>query len=351
MGKITKYMGKITKRKKFPSFDKRGIFFTFIAITIMAVFILIFTPQADISLQKDAQAVRVRINSVDNYVSDLENRYFETVLRAATYKTILSLIFYINSTGFYLTDIDSAFYEVMVNGIINNVPIDSITGKKIMENSTITNWSNKIIQTAGDTLNVNTTIIVNNATVFQTNAWSIGSKLSINFTVKSNVAEWKKSAIISTTIGIDGLYDPYYIVNTNKAYTNQIKSSSVEFNQWDITKVREHLRNGTYVHWDRSEAPSFLMRITNSITNSSCCGIESLVNPNKIATADQRESYVDYLFWTHSYNPIANCTQLYNITNPLTGGGLWDEFRYFKLDLGHVIRYNITDQDAVRTCQ
>jgi len=166
--------------------------------------------------------------------------------------------------------------------------------------------------------------------------------LSINFTVKSNVAEWRKTATVSTTMSIEDLHDPYYLVNTNKAYTNQVKKSSVEFDQWNIAKVREHLRNGTYVYWQNSEAPSFLMRFTNTITNSSCCGIESLVNPNKVSPSDQIESYVDYLFWTHRY--ANNCTQLYNIT------GLWDEFKFFKLDISHVVKYNTTAQDAMGSC-
>ena len=332
-------MGKIIKIciKK-----KNGIFFTFIAITIMAVLILVFKPQADISLQKDTQAIRTRISTIDNYVDDLENSYFETILRAATHKTILSLIFYINSTGSYLTNLDSAFSEVILTGKINGVPIDTITGKKIMENNTLADWSNRIIEAAKDTLSVNTTINVNNVSVFQTKPWNIESRLSVNLTIKSNAAQWSKGAIITASISIEGLHDPYYLVNTNKQYTNQIKKSTVEFNQWNIAKVREHLRNGTYAHWENSDAPSFLMRFNNTIANSSCCGIGALVNPNKISPSDQRESYTDYLFWSHQFTN--NCTQLYNIT------GLWDEFRYFKLDFKHITLYNITAQDAVRTC-
>ena len=330
-------MGKVIKT------NKKGIFFTFIAITMMAVFILIFTPQADISLQKDTQAVNKRISTLDNYVNDLQNRYFENVLRATTYKTILSLIYYMNSTGSYLTNLDSSFQEVMINGTIGQVPIDSITGKNIMQGNTLTDWNNKIIQAASDTLNVNTTITVNNVSVFQTSPWNIYSSLSINFSVKSNVAKWNRNVIITTTNSIDGLPDPYYLVNTQaSSYTNVIKKSSVAFDRWNITKVREHLRNGTYVLWQSSDAPSFLMRFTNSIAGSSCCGIESLVKPNKITPSDQIESYIDYMFWAHTYN--ARCTELYNIT------GLWDEFRYFKLDSTHVLRYNITSQDAVKTC-
>ncbi len=344
MGAIikTKKYFQHAKKKHFFGITKKGIFFTFISITVMAVFIIVFSPQAGISLQKDSQSIKTRVSTIDNYVDDLENRYFETVLRTTTFKTVLSLVFYINSTGSYLANLDSAFSEVMITGKINNVPIDSITGKKIMENSTLADWNSRIIAAAKDTLNVNTTIIINNVSASQTKPWEIDSRLSVNFTVLSNVAEWKKSAAITATTGIAGFHDPYYLVNTNKAYTNQIKKSTVEFNKWDIAKVREHLRNGSYMYWQNSNAPSFLMRFTNTISPSDCCGIESFVNPNRISPSDQIDSYMDYLLWTNKF--ANNCTQLYNIT------GLWDEFRYFKLDFEHLVRYNITSADAVKTC-
>ena len=320
--------------------NKKGIFFTLIAITVMAMFILVFTPQADISLQKDNQAIRTRISSVDNYVDDLENRYFETVLRAATHKTTLSLIFYMNSTGSFLTNVDSAFSEVMLTGKINGVPIDSVTGKKIMENNTLLNWSNSIIQAAKDTLNANTNISIHNVSVFQTGPWTIESRLILNFTVNSSIASWKKENVtITASISIEGLHDPYYLVNTNKAYTNQIKRSSVKFNKWNTAEVREHLRNGTYVHWENSDAPSFLMRFTNTIEPSSCCGIESLVNPNKITPSDQLRSYVDYHFWRND----VPCSGLYDVTS------LWDEFNHFRLDFDHITKYNIQEGDVIKT--
>lgn len=330
-------MGKIAMDRR-----KNGIFFTFIAIMLVSVFAFVFTPQADISLQKDKQAVRTRILSIDSYALDLENRYFEEVLTAVTYKAALSLIYYINSTGSYVTNAGSAFSEVMLSGRIGGAPIDDVTGKKIMENNTLANWSSRLAEAAKDTLNVDTAITITNVSVFQTKPWSIDSVMIINYTIKSNVAEWKKNITVTSSIPIEGLPDPYYLANTNRAYTNEIKKSTVDFNRWNITKTREHLRNGTYVHWERSAAPDFLMRFTNTISNSSCCGIESLANPNKLSPPDQMESYADYNFWSHKF--ANNCTQLYNIT------GLWDEFRYFKLDFEHVLMYNLTANDAVRAC-
>lgn len=328
-------MGKIAKKK--------AMFFTFIAITMMAIFILVFTPQTDISLRKNNQAVKTRINSIDNFIDDLQNRYFETVLRATAYKTILSLALYMNSTGSYLANFDSAFSTVMLTGKINGVDIDTITGKRIMFNNTLLDWNNRITDTARDVLNVNTTIIVNNVSALQTDPWDIDTAMSVNFTVTSNVAQWTRSSTATATLGIEGLPDPYYLVNTRSTspYSNSIKKSSVRFNEWNLAQVRANLRNATYVHWQDSDAPSFLMRFTNTITNSSCCGIESFVNPNRINPSDQRESYVDYLFWSRRFS--GNCTQLYNIT------GVWDEFRHFKLDYADMIRYNAT-QGSVKTC-
>ena len=95
-------MGKMMNRLR-----KKGVFFTFIAMGMMTIFILLFTSQADVSLQKDNQAVKTRINTINDYVNDLEGRYFESVLRASTYKSILSLVFYINETGAFLEKLNA----------------------------------------------------------------------------------------------------------------------------------------------------------------------------------------------------------------------------------------------------
>lgn len=330
---------------------KKGIFFTLLSITIMAVILLVYTPSANITLEKGTESVKSRINIIDRYVDELEEQYFETVLRASSYKAVLSMVYYINSSDppQYLSNFDAAFYEVIMNGSINGIDIDSITGRKIMENSTLSNWTAKIINTAKDTYNVDTSIKINNASASQSKPWAIDLLLNIDFSVQSEVAKWKKENVtIKVSIDIGGFNDPYYIVNTNRQYSPAIKKSGIEYDKWNISHVREHLRNSTYVHWQDSEAPSFLMRFTNTIKASNCCGIESLVDPNKISQPDQRESYSDYLFWSHQYN--SQCPLLYNITNPLTGQGLWDEFRHFKLDLDHLSRYNITEEYVTGTC-
>ncbi len=197
-------------------------------------------------------------------------------------------------------------------------------------------------------IQVNTTIRILNVTVEQTTPWHIDVIAFINFSVKSEIAQWGLAASVKSSAGIENLPDPYYLMNTNGDYTNDIRQSSVQFDKWNLSHTREHLRNGTYVHWENSSAPSFLMKLTGDTANSSCCGIESLVNPNNLLPEeDQRESYVDYLFWSHTFNNPTECVSLLNITNPPMSEGLWDEFQYFKLDIESAKRYNVTDYSIV----
>src|SRR3989338_109556 len=331
---------------------RKGIFFTFISIVIVAVFLLVLTPQADITLQKDTQAVRTKINTIDNYIESIEDSYLTTALKSSTFKTMLSLAYYMNTTGKFMTNLDPAFSEIIINGTLNKVPVDSLTGKKIMDNNTLANWSLRIANVGKDTYNAETNITIINTSVTQTDPWRLTSILTVNISVKSSISDWKISKTIVATTSLEGLYDPYYLVNTVSmpSYGKRIRQSNVPFDKWNISQVRITLENSTYVYWKNTKAPSYLMRFVNNTNGSGCCGIESFVDPNRISPSDQRGSYIDYAFWSYEYGHPDNCTKLFNITNPATGGGIWDEFKYFKMDFSHLILYNVTSQDAVRNC-
>ena len=341
---------------------KRGIFFTFIAITTTIIFIFLFTPQAGVSLERNTEAVKRRVSSVDNYVNDLKNRYFENILRSTSHKAILSLVDYIEVKKSFIpeSEFNSVFSEVMLSGTISDpigstthVPIDTITGKSIMQGNTLLDWTFKIKDAAKDALNVDTTITINplSIDISQETPWKMEPRMELDFTVKAadSRAEWKaEKLVVRTNVSILGFNDPYYLVNTNGAYKNTIKKSSIEANLWDIEKVTAQLRDGNYTNWRDSEAPSFLMRLTGTLKQSACCGIESFVKPSTVSPSDQTEIYLDYMFWNPSSNPAcptppAGQPQLYTIT------GLPAEFNGFKLDTASVLRYNIQN-NAVQSC-
>ncbi len=348
-------MGEIKLRKK-------AIFFTFIAITTTILFIFLFTPQAGISLDRNTEAVKGRIGSVDNYVNDLKNRYFENILRSTSHRAMLSLVSYIEVKKSFIpeSDFNSVFSEVMLSGNIsdpigsnNHVPIDTITGKSIMTGNTLLDWSAKIKNAAKDTLNVDTTITIkpSSVNVSQDTPWKLEPNMELDFTVKAGDAnaEWTGSKLaITTNMSILGFNDPYYLVNTNGAYKNPIKKSNVEPTEWDIAKVTAQLKDGNYTHFRDSEGMSFLMKLTGALKQSACCGIESFVAPSIASPSEQKEVYLDYLFWNPSSNPtcptpLAGQPELYTIT------ALPAQFNGFKLDPASVFRYNIKG-NAVKSC-
>ncbi len=99
------------------------------------------------------------------------------------------------------------------------------------------------------------------------------------------------------------------------------------------------IKDRTYRHTEIS--PSFLMRLVNNTANSSCCGIESLVN-GSFGVYDR--SYVDYLFFNNQ--TICSDTDLYNyssISDSVEADG-------FKLDIAHEDLYNVTDWRIAKVC-
>jgi len=324
---------------------KKGIFLTFIAISLIAAFILIFLPSG-ISLRKDIPVINTRVTTINEYVVDLENVYLERALQSAGTKTTIALIKYMQSRNRFLANFEDSFKEVLLQGTIDGQPIDSFIEPDIMAGNAYPEWLAKIKATADNAFNINTNfsaIAANDIRVYQTSPWLLTVDANISFTVSSETASWNKSIVVRSGIDIQNFNDPYYLINTQGLYSNRINKSSVSFDEWDINKVKDHIRHGTYVHFERSKAPNFIMRFTNTSLNSGCCGIESAVNPSKPAIGDKMESYADYLFFNHTYQN--RCTELYNITEP----SFKSEFPHFKLDFEHLVLYNLTT-GAIRAC-
>ena len=264
--------------------NKKGIFFTFISVTLMAALIIIFTPSAAVNIGADAPVVKTRVTTVNNFVYALENSYFESILKVSSHKAIQTLIVYVNANGFLadLSEVKSKFSEVVINGTINKIP-----QPEMIIGNTIKNWTGRIANVSKNTLNINSEFTVNEVNISQSRPWLVDLRMNISFLVSSETASWNISGfIVNAELSIEGFNDPYYFVKSGGTYINDINKTNTTFDKWDVAHVRYHLGNATYVHFENSEAPSFLQRFTNDFSDTSqkeCCGIESLVNPNRIA--------------------------------------------------------------------
>jgi len=319
-------------------FGKRGIFFTFIAVMLMAALIIIFSPSTSINVA-NKPVVKTRVITLNDFVQDLENSYFESILKVSSHRAILAMASYMQSNNKFLADMQSGFSEAVLQGAING------QSSTIMKNNTLNEWLARMANFSEDTFNVDTQFTVNKVEIYQARPWFVDLRLNISFSVTSETASWEVSNFITNAeLSIEDFDDPYYIVNTNGNYIQKINKTDVALDKWNLENVKSHIRYGTYAHFPDSKAPSFLMRFTNTSMASACCGIESLVNPNKLANKDQMESYADYLFFNHSLQ--GKCTELYNITDaPFRA-----EFPHFKLDFQHLVFYNISLQNTKRAC-
>ena len=322
-------------------FNKKGIFLTFIAISIITALIIIFTP-SNTGFNKDIPAVKARVSNLNNYVLDLQSVYLERVLQSSGTKAVNSLIKYMESQNKFLSNFEASFREVLLYGTISGQPIDNFIDPDIMTNNTYKDWINKTIAIADNSFNIRTNITVNDVKVYQTRPWFLTVDASVSLQVTSETAAWAKTISVITDISIDRFYDPYYSINTAGFYKNKINKTSVLFAEWDLNKVKGHLKSGTYMHYDSSNAPNFIMRFTNTSGNSSCCGIESLVNPNKLAGIGSMESYADDLFFNHSFQN--KCSQLFNATS------VWPDYKPLQLDFTHLALYNLTSYSFVVAC-
>lgn len=324
-------------------YNKKGVFFTFIAILLITVLMIVFSPETEISFNKDIPVVKTRVTKINDFITDFEIVYLKEILRSTTYKALTSLTYYMDEEDKFLTDLQSDFNEVVLYGTINSVPIDQITGKTIMANDTFINWTNRIKVYAKDALNVDLNFTIKNTSIYQTTPWLIDINLVLDYSLSSETASWSRNnVVIITKLSTDALYDPWYYANTNGTYKKKVIKTDIKYYEWDISNFKKFIKNETYYHWQNSSASNFLMRFTNTFLPSSCCGIESAVNPNKITPSNVLESYMEHQFWNHTY--LDQCDELYNVT------GIWDEYDGFKLNFDNLIRYNLTGEDDSIPC-
>jgi hypothetical protein len=323
--------------------NKKGLFLTFISIAIIAAMISIFAP-TDINLKKDISVVKTRVNNIDNYVFDLEKVYLENTLNAIGRRTIIALIDYMGTEGIFLTNFHDDFSQVLLDGTIvhptdGSQPIDNYIDPDIMTGNTFNDKLNEIKTAANNAFNVDTVFNPINPTdirVQQSNPWFVNVEMDISLTVTTaeGTAAWSKPVTVITDINVKNFRDPYYLVKTGGSYENSIIETKTKFDEWTVEKVKDHIRDGTYVHFQSSNAPNFLSRFVDDVTASSCCGIESLVDDDKlpIVQKNKKISYVDYLYWDPDYDCDASYT-LFKVSSVHPN---------FKIDLDHLAKYELT---------
>lgn len=297
--------------------NKRGIFFTTLAVVLLILFLTSYTFHATAAERK---TIRERIETMNNFLSSIETDLARSAYIAG-FRTLVVCEQNIAETGMYITNLNATVAEAFHNGTFGGTPQD------IMAGATFADIAAAAAQKARS-MNINLSLYAANLTLTQEEPWKVTATLRAQVLMEdvTAIARWNKTLIVSSNIDIQNFNDPLYTVETRGRITNKINKTRYEpfVAGVAVSNLSKHTLNSSYAN--TTDAPSFLDRI-QGITAPNPYGIESLVNAQKLASqgiAIQEKSVVDHVYFS-SQNPAASTIQ---------GMPSW-----FKLDEAHVNRY------------
>lgn len=306
--------------------NKKGMFFTLIAIILVTSVILSFNLAVQYKNYNKMKVVETRTMTMDNYVNNVQ-RDMQRALYISTFRALVSIDNRIITNHTFVSDSKDAFDEAIIDGTLDGYPLP------LMQNQTIPEWEDKVESKAaksGFILNVTTSEI----SIKHTSPWKLESVATLDMELTDNydTAYWNLTSMnISSTISILGFEDPLFSMNTNGKISRMISSLKSCNN---VSSVKNLLEEGKYVN--NTLAPSFLMRLENNMS-ASPYGIESLVNKNELViygeSIEVNSTSVDYLYWDNYGGNVSRIDGISNDGHPL-----------FRLDQAHVNFYNLNNE-------
>jgi Tfp pilus assembly protein PilE len=322
--------------------NKKGIFFTMISLLFVVVIIAFFMPNTEYySYSNKIPALKARATKANGFLESVYGDLGERALRYSSYNAIKSLNDYIDYTGKPLSSLQADFKSVLINGTIGGTSLESY-GITRMRNSTLPYFLSRFSKLAENELNLKTNITINSVSIYQSESTGYSKfavDLNLSVYLDSGIATWNTTKVITSVQDIDRFYDPYYI--SNAGHTHLISFSNItKFSSPD--QVFGIIDRIEYTY--EPKAPNFLMRFENKSANSSCCGIESLINPVELGiNSDSHLSYADYCYFGQPASDSCGYPSyvLYNFTH-LTATAPGEKFYAFKLEVYHTNKYNLT---------
>ncbi len=363
--------------------NKRGIFFTSIAILISVVLVITFGTPASVTTKEQIPLTQAKADMANAQARDLKYSYLPQSLYISTYSALYAMAEYMRLRGGYFqgADADQKFNatlkEMIISGTmccglaghtpcnsdvladVNNLGIhegvDQCIGKEIMKDRNFTKRLRDMENASFAAFRINTTFNRNyNNMVLQlfqdnrTGPWQLGANLSVNYSITAGDVMVNNSENISVIFGIQGIPDPLYAVQSQKvtqdggvAYTNYFNATNLT--NWNISTFYHEIEWRLYSR--EPNGSSFLNRFYGRDERSPCCGIESLINPVVMGTVNGalEKPYVDWCYYgSNNRCTAAQTGALWNITCVTTENDGTKFFR-FALDTYHTVQYNLTN--------
>jgi type II secretory pathway pseudopilin PulG len=268
--------------------NKRGIFFTAIALVIVSLLLISYTFFSQVNERK---AIQKRIETMNNFLFSMEQDLTRQI-RTSGFRIIFLMQKRIIEQGSYITNVNETFKEAFFNGTIDGTTNEEI--QILMEGAT---FSGIVNNTNNKANKINAQISLENATISidQGDPWNVRvtleTKLSLND--QSNLASWNRTTIITAFIPIEGFEDPLYPIESNNPGTIN-KINKTIYTSFDSSNLILHAQNAFYT--ENTDAPSFLDRLEGKIANQNPQGIESLAVPK--LTSISGRSIVDHEYFS-----------------------------------------------------
>ncbi|MBN1544278.1 hypothetical protein JW898_02335 [Candidatus Woesearchaeota archaeon] len=275
--------------------NRKGIFFTLIAVSLLGVILFSYTVTYSYSLQEKSSIIETRVDTMNRFLQGIDAD-MKNAIYISGYRAIVGLTDFVTLNGTYVTNTTDALMELFIDGTVEGC------SSSLMLNNTFPYWIGKIGE-KGAEIGVNVTVNVNSISVYQTSPWSVRFVVdsAINLTDLQSTAEWYKEKSICSDISIIGFEDPWYALHTNGMIMKRINQTVHEGNFTvgnDTSNLHDHVAKTYYVAFNAS--PDFLMRFEND-HNASVYGIESMVNKTEVLNYCSLDtSSVDTLCWRRS---------------------------------------------------
>ncbi len=279
------------------------------------------------------EAIIQRILTFNDFLNNIESD-LKRLSRITGFRAFLAMEDYIASHGVFLNNTEETFKEVFYSGFVNGVE------EPIMENSSLKYYLEHLQEKASQ-IGLSLTITVENISLRQVSPWTVevALTLTINASDVNGLMSWNYQTTTESEFSIIDLRDPLYSVNTAGKVHNTIRQSNVTdfiIGDNDTSPLMQHVINGFYKA--STKAPSFLMRFTNNLSNSSF-GIESLVYIPLLTAqnlqVDESKSIVDYLYFSN----VTGTAQVYDCENLP---------EWFRIDYDHESDYDIDSLNCTR---
>ncbi len=318
-------------------FNKKGFFFTFIAIVILMIFIAVFSFDSDESPYGSLYSGKSQIEVANSFTKDLKDVYLKRVLSTSSELAMDSMNNRIYTTRKPIDNVSLRFGELLFNGTLYGIK------EPLMENKTLSNWSDKIVRIADESFRIKANITFYSLKIYQTDPWLLTAVLDEYIYVNYSNIIYVVSGQTAANISLVGEDDPLFLMH------GQYRPIVDYFpKQWNTTTLLLHIKNQTFT--DNSWAPSYVMRMENDTRSSGCCGIESLMNSSYAVNL----SYVDYLYWNRTYGCHHASPSIFRPIFRISD--IWDDpsniGENFKLDEPHLTYYgyHVNDSDVELIC-